>query len=170
MSKEMFNTNKAILVKFPAYTNAAQLNNTSTADIYIPFPVKQINVKGIDLDFDADFRVMYFTSNLVDNGPLGSGFGGILCDFSASTKSVNYIFPTPRDINGTYTFNYHVIDTASFYWPKGYSVNNFNATISSSLMAPVIDDTSMILPTLTMTLPGAPPARVLFILEFIGYA
>ena len=44
MSKEMFNTNKAILVKFPAYTNAAQLTNTSTADIYIPFPVKQINV------------------------------------------------------------------------------------------------------------------------------
>ena len=33
--KEMFNTNKAILVKFPAYNNAAQLTNTSTADIYI---------------------------------------------------------------------------------------------------------------------------------------
>ena len=77
MSKEMINTNKAILVHFPAYTSQSQLNNTSTAHIYIPFPVKQINVKGIDLDFDADFRVMYFTSNLVDNGPLGSGFGGI---------------------------------------------------------------------------------------------
>ena len=105
MSKEMINTNKAILVSFPAYNNAAQLTNTSTADIYIyiyiPFPVKKINVKGIDLDFDADFRVMYFTSNLVDNGPLGSGFGGILCDYSATAKIINYIFPTPRDINGT---------------------------------------------------------------------
>ncbi len=69
MSKEMFNTTKAILVKCPAYNNAAQLTNTSIADIYIPFPVKQINVKGKALDFDAEFRVLYFTSNLVDNGP-----------------------------------------------------------------------------------------------------
>ena len=49
MSKEMINTNKAILVHFPAYTSQSQLNNTSTAHIYIPFPVKQINVKGIDV-------------------------------------------------------------------------------------------------------------------------
>ena len=34
MSKEMINTNKAILVNFPAYTSSSQLNNTSTADIY----------------------------------------------------------------------------------------------------------------------------------------
>ncbi len=78
----------------PAYNNAAQLTYTSAADIYIPFPVTQINAKGIDLDFDADFRVMYFPSNLVNNGPLGSGFGGTLCYFSASTKTVNYIFQT----------------------------------------------------------------------------
>ncbi len=52
----MINTNKAVLVKFPAYTSLSQLNNTSTADICIPFPVEQINLKGIDLDFDADFR------------------------------------------------------------------------------------------------------------------
>ena len=31
MSKEMINTNKAILVHFPAYTSHSQLNNTSTA-------------------------------------------------------------------------------------------------------------------------------------------
>ena len=168
MSKEMISTNKAILVSFPAYTNSAQLTNTSTVDIYIPFPVKQINVKGIDLDFDADFRVMYFTSNLVDNGPLGSGFGGILCDYSVSTKNVSYIFPTPRDINGTYSFTYNVIDNASFYWPKGF-VNNglsFNSTITAGVM----DPTSTALPSLTQTLAGAPAARVLFILEFVGYA
>ena len=35
MSKEMINTNKAVLVRFPAYTSSSQLNNTSTADIYI---------------------------------------------------------------------------------------------------------------------------------------
>ena len=58
--KEMINTNKAVLVSFPAYTNSMQLNNTASANIYIPFPVKQINVKGIDLDFDADFRVVFF--------------------------------------------------------------------------------------------------------------
>ena len=99
--KEMINTNKAVLVNFPAYTDVLQLNNTASAEIYIPFPVKQTNVKGIDLDFDADFRVVYFTSNLVDNGPLGSGFGGILCDYSVSTKHITYMFPTPRDIHGT---------------------------------------------------------------------
>jgi hypothetical protein len=91
MTKELINTNTAILVHLPAYTSSSQLNNTSTADLYIPVPIKQINVKDIDLDFDADFRVMYFTSNSVDNGPLGSGFGGILCDFSALTKTISYI-------------------------------------------------------------------------------
>ncbi len=129
MPKDMFNPNKAVLLKCPAYNNAAHSTNTSTADIYIPFPVEQINVKFIDLDFEADFRVMYFTSYLVDNVLLGSGFGGILCDFSAPTKIVNFMFPIPRDINGTYSFKYHVIDTAAFYWPKGYSVDNFNASI-----------------------------------------
>ena len=166
MSKEMINTNKAVLVHFPAYTSSSQLNNTSTADIYIPFPVKQINVKGIDLDFDADFRVMYFTSNLVDNGPLGSGFGGILCDFSASTKSVNYIFNQPRDINGTYTFNYHVIDTVSMYYPKGFVSNGTNFNTTNSAGAIDISATAVIPLT---AVAGAPPARVLFILEFIGY-
>ncbi len=97
MAKEMINTNKAVLVKFPAYTSSSQLNNTSTADIYIPFPVKQINVSGIDLDFDADFRGMYFTSNVVDNGPLDSGFGGILCHFSSQLQR-SVIFLISRGI------------------------------------------------------------------------
>ena len=168
MSKEMINTNKAVLVSFPAYTNPKQLNNTATADIYIPFPVKQINVKGIDLDFDADFRVVYFTSNLVDNGPLGSGFGGILCDYSASSKTINYIFPTPRDINGTYNFTYNVIDVQSFYFTKGYNANGTNFNATTNLMGTAFDGTAAGY-TPPDAVAGAPPARVLFILEFIGY-
>ncbi len=35
MTKEMINTNKAILVNFPASTSSSRLNNTSTTDIYI---------------------------------------------------------------------------------------------------------------------------------------
>ena len=166
--KEMINTNKAVLVSFPAYTNSMQLNNTATANIYIPFPVKQINVKGIDLDFDADFRVVYFTSNLVDNGPLGSGFGGILCDYSASSKTINYIFKQPRDINGTYTFTYNVIDVQSYYFAKGYNANGtiFNATTNAAGNA--LDGTvAGAIPAAATA--GAPPARVLFILEFIEY-
>ena len=69
--KERINMKKTVLVNFPSHTNKNQLQNTGTSDIYIPFPVKQINIKAIDLDFDVDFRGMYFTSNLVDNGPLG---------------------------------------------------------------------------------------------------
>ncbi len=131
MSKEMINTNKAVLVKFPAYISASQLNNTSTADIYIPFAVKQINVKGIDLDFDADFSVMYFTSNLVDNGPLGFGFAGILCDLSASTKPISYTFHTPRGINGTYRFTYNILDVKSFYFPSGLKNDMFKLMLES---------------------------------------
>ena len=168
MSKEMINTNKAVLVSFPAYTNPKQLNNTATADIYIPFPVKQINVKGIDLDFDADFRVVYFTSNLVDNGPLGSGFGGILCDYSASSKTINYIFPTPRDINGTYNFTYNVIDVQSFYFTRGYIADGTNFNATTNALGTAFDGTAAgVIPPDASG--GAPPARVLFILEFIGY-
>ena len=61
-------------------------------------------MKGIDLDFDSDFRMMYFTSDLVNYGPLGSGYGGILYDNSSTTKQLTYLFQDPRDINGTYTF------------------------------------------------------------------
>ena len=166
--KEMINTNKAVLVSFPAYTNPMQLNNTATANIYIPFPVKQINVKGIDLDFDADFRVVYFTSNLVDNGPLGSGFGGILCDYSASSKNISYIFPTPRDINSTYSFTYNVIDVQSFYFTRGYIADGTNFNATTNALGTAFDGTAAgVIPPDASG--GAPPARVLFILEFIGY-
>ena len=152
MSKEMLNTNKAVIVNFPAYINAAQLTNTASANIYIPFPVKQIYVKGIDLDFDADARTLYFTSNLVDNGPLGSGYAGILCDNSTTTKNVSYIFPTPRDINGTYNFTYNVLDSAAIYFPNGFvPVTGPNSTLNVGES------------------PGMPTGRVLFILAFFGY-
>ena len=59
MSKEMINTNKAVVVSFGAYASQLQITNTAAADIYVPFKVSQINVKGVDLDFDSDFRMMY---------------------------------------------------------------------------------------------------------------
>ena len=40
----MINTNKAVLVYFP--TN----NSQGAASIYIPFPVKEIHAKGVDVD------------------------------------------------------------------------------------------------------------------------
>ena len=56
--KEMINTNKAVVVFFTGNANVNQLTTSGTADIYVPFKVSQINVKGIDLDFDSDFRMM----------------------------------------------------------------------------------------------------------------
>ena len=150
--KQMINTNRAVLVKFTNNGNSAQLSTSGAADIYVPFRVSQINLKGVDLDFDADFRAMYFTSNLVDNGPLGSGYAGILCDNSTSTKQLTYLFKDPRDINGCYSFTYNILEADAFYFANGFipgsgpeSSVNVGATI------------------------GSPPGRVLFMLEFIGY-
>ena len=101
MSKTMINTNKAVLIYFAGNTNENQVTSSGAADIYVPFKESQINLKGIDLDFDSDFRMMYFTSDLVQSGPLGSGYGGILYDNSSSTKEMTYLFQDPRDINGS---------------------------------------------------------------------
>ena len=92
MSKEknMINTNKAVIVYFAGNTNVNQVTTSGSADIYVPFKVSQINIKGIDLDFDSGFRTMYFTSDLVNSGPLGSGYAGILYDNSSSTKQMTY--------------------------------------------------------------------------------
>ena len=146
MSKEMINTNRAVVVFFTGNANVNQLTTSGTADIYVPFKVSQINVKGIDLDFDSDFRMMYFTSDLVNYGPLGSGYGGILYDNSSTTKQLTYLFQDPRDINGSYTFTYHLLDTAALYFPNGF--------VSGAATLPTN---------------GSPPGRVLFMLEFIGY-
>ena len=54
--KEMINTNKAVLVYFQG--NKSQ----GTASIYIPFPVKEIHVKGVDVDWQADYVACMFSS------------------------------------------------------------------------------------------------------------
>ena len=150
--KKMINTNRAVLVQFAGNTNTNQVTTSETADIYVPFKVSQINIKGIDLDFDSDFRVMYFTSDLVDSGPLGSGYAGILCDNSTTTKQMTYLFQDPRDINGTYTFTYHILDTTAFFFINGF-VSGTGPDTSANVGAT----------------DGSPMGRVLFMLEFIGY-
>ena len=72
--KEMINTNKAVVVSFDPFASSLQITNTASADIYVPFLVKEIHVRGIDLDFMTDFQPLYFTSSLFNNGPLGSGY------------------------------------------------------------------------------------------------
>ena len=144
--KELINTNKAVVVKFETNANINQVTTSGAAHIYVPFKVSQINVKGMDLDFDSHFRMMYFTSYLVNSGPLGSGYGGILYDNSSSTKQLTYYFQDPREINGSYTFTYHLLDTAALYFPNGFVTGG-----------------------VTLPTEGSPPGRVLFMLEFIGY-
>ena len=94
----MINTNKAVLVYFP--TNKSQ----GTASIYIPFPVKAIHVKGVDIDWKGEYCACMFNLFLVNEGPVGGGFCGTQYDNSNSLKHIIYIFTTPRDINGTYNF------------------------------------------------------------------
>ena len=109
MSKEMINTNKAVIVNFPA--NESQ----GSASIYIPFPVKEIHVKGVDIDWQNDYCSCLFSSSLVNDGPIGGAFCGVNYDNSTSLKQLKYIYLTPRDINGTYTFNYNTIDPANAF-------------------------------------------------------
>ena len=141
---QIINTNRAVRVKFNAYTSATQMSQSSSASIYVPFPVKEILIKGIDLDFGSDFRTMYFTSNLVDGNILGSAFAGGLLDYSTSTKELRYIFNTPRDINGSYNFMYSLIDNVSNASYMDYSSGNGIGTT------------------------GAPTGYALFVIEFIG--
>ena len=141
---QIINTNRAVRVKFDTYTSISQMSQSSIASIYVPFPVKEILIKGIDLDFNADFRTMYFTSNLVDCNYVGSGFAGTLTDYSASTKQVRYIFNTPRDINGSYSFTYSLLDNVSISVYTDYTTGN---AIPST---------------------GAPTGYVLFVIKFIG--
>ena len=151
--KEIINTNKAVVVKFPAYASEYQTTQSGSATIYIPFPVKQINVKGVDLDFESDFRSMYFTSDLVNHGALGSGYGGILADNSATTKQMTYYFKDPIEVNGSYTFTYHILDTVSYFFVNGFIPGTAPDTSSN-----------------TGSTHGAPAGIVFFMLEFIGYA
>ena len=141
---QIINTNRAVRVKFDTYTSISQMSQSSSASIYVPFPVKEILIKGIDLDFNADFRTMFFTSSLVDGNYVGSGFAGGLTDYSSSTKQLRYIFNTPRDINGSYSFTYSILDNVSISEYTDYA-------------------TGVGVPTT-----GSPTGYVLFVIEFIG--
>lgn len=112
--KEMINTNKAVLVYFPGN------NSHGTASIYIPFPVKEIHVKGVDVDWEADYFACIFSSSLFNDGPIGGAFCGVNCDNSTSLKHLRYIFQNPIDINGTYTFNYNPIENSHAFPSVNY--------------------------------------------------
>ena len=104
--KQMINTNRAVLVYFNGTVDAVVANaatgvvaspattksSVASADIYIPFPVKEIHVRGIDIDWNLDYYSIYFISSLVDNGPLGSGFAGVYSDTSTSTQKPDIHF------------------------------------------------------------------------------
>ena len=137
---QLINTNRAVRVRFETHTSTTQVSQSSSADIYVPFPVKEILIKGVDVDFTGDFRAMYFTSSLVDGNILGSGFGGSYYDNSSSTKQLRYIFNTPRDINGSFRFDYNLLDNVS----QSTYVQNGNL------------------------LNGAPVGYILFVMEFVG--
>ena len=141
---QIINTNRAVRVKFDAYTSTTQTTQSSNADIYVPFPVREILIKGIDLDFGSDFKTMFFTSSLVDGNYVGSGFAGGLTDYSSSTKQVRDIFYTPRDINVSYSFTYSLLDNVSISAYTDYA-------------------TGVGVPTT-----GSPTGYVLFVIEFIG--
>ena len=127
-NKSKINTNRAIVVPFAGHVNRDQTTVSSLASIYVPFLVSEIQIRGIHTNFDADFREMYFTSSLVDGGPLGSAFAGILGDTTASSKTIKYVFQNPREINGSYDFTYHLIDPVSFYFPLGFEPGVGHAT------------------------------------------
>ncbi len=105
--RQIINTNKVVIVDFLAN------QNTGTSDIYVPFPVHEIHIRGVDIDWGTDYSTIYFLSSLVDHGPIGAGFAGALSDMSTSTKQLRYIYPQPRDINGTYSFTYLRVDKIS---------------------------------------------------------
>ena len=75
----------------------------------------------------------------MDGNILGSGYGGSYYDTSSATKQLRYIFNTPRDINGSFRFDYFLVDTVS---AATYS----NAGLQN----------------------GAPIGYALFIIEFVG--
>jgi len=107
--KEMINTNKAVSVYF------APNKSQGSASFYIPFPVKEIHVKGVDIDWQNDYCACIFSSSLFNDGPIGGGFCGINYDNSSSLKQLRYIFQQPRDINGSYTFNYTPLDNSNLF-------------------------------------------------------
>ena len=52
--KQIINTNKALFVTFPINSS------TTSCDIHVPFPVSEIHVRGIDVDWQADYLTFVF--------------------------------------------------------------------------------------------------------------
>ena len=52
--KNIINTKKALFVTFPISSS------TTSCDIYIPFPVYEIHIRGIDVDWQADYLIVVF--------------------------------------------------------------------------------------------------------------
>ena len=102
--KNIINTNKALFVTFPLSSS------TSSCDVYIPFPVSEIHIRGIDVDWQADYLTVVFFSSLFNDGPVGAAFCEVGSDLSSATKKVRYIYNQPRDINGSYQFWYKAVD------------------------------------------------------------
>ena len=63
-----------------------------SASIYIPFPVKEILVKGVDVDWQVDYCACMFSLSLFNDGPIGGGFCGVNYDNSSSLKHLTYLF------------------------------------------------------------------------------
>ena len=57
-NKSKINTNRAIVVPFTSHTNKNQTTVTSSASIYVPFLVSEIQIMGSHTNFDADFCEM----------------------------------------------------------------------------------------------------------------
>ena len=66
---------------------------------------------------------------------------------------MTYYFKDAIEVNGTYTFTYHILDTTSYYFVNGFVPGTAPDTSSN-----------------TGSTHGAPAGIVLFMLEFIGYA
>ena len=78
---------------------------------------------------------------------------GYVTDNSSTTKQMTYYFTDAIDVNGTYTFTYHILDTVSYFFTNGFIPGTAPDTSSN-----------------TGATNGVPAGIVLFMLEFIGYA
>ncbi len=58
---------------------------------------------------------MFFRSSLVDGNYVGYGFAGAL------TEQLRYIFNTPRDTNGSYSFTYSLLHNVSIVGYTDYT-------------------------------------------------
>jgi hypothetical protein len=103
------------------YASALTVDPVAQIDIYIPFKVKKIHVKGISyvcgmnssqITLDADPQVKQYvtiTSNLVANAPVGMVY--LDSAFSSATiQDIEHTFLVPENIQGTYDFTLYTND------------------------------------------------------------